>query len=123
MRCAAITRDRERCKLEATRGSNYCWSHDPNNADARTRRARRGGKARGASEMAEVKREIRAVLKDVRAGDLERGVGAVMFQGYNTLLKAVEVERRIAELDEVLIRIEALEEYDRQEGGRRVAGY
>jgi hypothetical protein len=123
MRCTAVTRDGERCRLEATRGSNYCWSHDPKNADARTRRARRGGKARGASEMAEIKREIRAVLKDVRAGDLERSVGAVMFQGYNTLLKAVEVERRIAELDEVLVRIEALEEYDRQEGGRRVAGH
>src|SRR5829696_2936782 len=118
MRCAAITRDGERCRLDATKGSNYCWSHDPKNAEARKHRARRGGKARGASEMAEVKREIRSVLKDVRAGELERGIGAVMFQGYNTLLKAVEVERKIAELDEVLIRIEALEEYDGQEGGR-----
>ena len=121
MHCAAITRAGERCRLEATTSSNYCWSHDPANAEARKRRARRGGKARGASEMAEIKREIRAVLTNVRDGELERGVGAVVFQGYNILLKAVEIERKIVELDEVLARLEAIEEHDKQLRGRRLA--
>jgi hypothetical protein len=45
----------------------------------------------------------------VQDGTIERGVGAVVFQGFNTLLKAVEVERRIRETDELAERIEQLE--------------
>ena len=108
MRCAAITSAGERCKLEATSGS-YCWSHAPENAAARKAKARRGGKARGASEMAEVKREIRRVIAAVDVGETERGVGAVLFQGFNTLLKAIEVERRMREQEELEGRLEALE--------------
>jgi hypothetical protein len=108
MRCAAITSAGERCKLDATSGS-YCWSHAPENAAARSSRARRGGKARGAGEMAEVKREIRRVLDDVDSKRTERGVGAVIFQGYNTLLKAIEIERKIREQEELEARLVALE--------------
>ena len=119
MRCSAITRGGERCKIDATNGS-YCWSHAPENAEARKRRGRRGGKARGASELSEVKREIRTVISDVLEGRVERGVGAVVFQGYNTLLKAVEVDRRIREEEELLARIEQLEQtQDQQKGGRK----
>jgi hypothetical protein len=107
MRCAAITKAGERCRLDATSGS-YCWSHAPENAAERKAKARRGGKARGASEMAEVKREIRCVIEAVDAGKTERGVGAVLFQGFNTLLKAVELERKVKEQEELEDRLEAL---------------
>ena len=60
--------------------------------------------------MAEVKREIRRVIDEVHSGQTERGVGAVIFQGYNTLLKAVETERRIKEAEELEARLEALED-------------
>ncbi|MDQ5827839.1 MAG: hypothetical protein M3441_27210 [Chloroflexota bacterium] len=108
MRCAAITKAGERCKLDATSGS-YCWSHAPENAAQRKAKARRGGKARGASEMAEVKREIRRVIEAVDRGQTERGVGAVLFQGFNTLLKAIETERRIREMEDIEARLEELE--------------
>ena len=108
MFCAAITRAGSRCKLEATNGS-YCWSHAPETAEARKQRGRRGGKARGAGELAEVKREIRSVIADVLEGRVERGVGAVVFQGYNALLKAAEVERRVKETEELEERLAALE--------------
>jgi len=109
VRCTAITKGGERCKLDATNGS-YCWSHAPETAEARRRRGRRGGKARGTGEISEVKREIKTVVADVLEGRVERGVGAVVFQGYNTLLKAVEVERKQRELEEISARLEALEE-------------
>jgi hypothetical protein len=60
--------------------------------------------------MAEVKREIRRVIDDVDSGRTERGVGAVIFQGYNTLLKAIETERRVKETEELEERISALEQ-------------
>jgi hypothetical protein len=67
--------------------------------------------------MAEVKREIRRVIEAVDSGETERGVGAVLFQGFNTLLKAVETERKIREQEDVLERIAALEEQDHQQRG------
>jgi hypothetical protein len=108
VRCAGITKGGERCKLDATNAS-YCWNHAPETAEARKKRGRRGGKARGAGELAEIKRSIRGVVEGVQDGTIERGVGAVVFQGFNTLLKAVEVERRIRETDELEARLSALE--------------
>ncbi len=109
MRCQALTRGGGWCKLDATRGSNYCWSHSPETADARRQRARKGGKARGTGELAEIKRSIRNVIEGVRDGSIERGIGAVVFQGFNMLLKAAEVERRIKETEELEERLETLE--------------
>ncbi len=120
MRCAAITSAGERCKLDATSGS-YCWSHAPETAEARKQRGRRGGKARGSGEMGEVKRQVRAVIAGVLSGNIERGVGAVLFQGFNTLLKAIEVERKIREEEELEKRLQELEALlgHRDEGGSR----
>jgi hypothetical protein len=93
VRCAAITSAGERCKLDATNCS-YCWSHHPENADERRRRARRGGKAKGAGELGEIKRELRTVIDDVLKGRVDKGRAAVALQGYNALIRVVEVGRR-----------------------------
>src|SRR5215217_8423785 len=93
MRCAAITRAGERCKLDATSGS-YCWSHDPENADERRRRARRGGKAGGAGELSEIKRLLEEltsrVLKVEGYAPLETAPAAIANQLINTRLRAIE---------------------------------
>jgi hypothetical protein len=111
MRCAAITRAGERCKLDATSGS-YCWSHAPENAQERKRRAARGGKAarsRSASgeELRQVKQGVRTVVAAVLRGRLDKGRGAVALQGYNTLLRAVEVGQR-DELEDLAREVEEL---------------
>ena len=69
----------------------------------------------------DIKGVVRRVVAGVLNGSIERGVGAVAFQGLNTLLKAVEVERKIKEQEEVLTRLEALEELqpDNTGGGYR----
>ena len=112
MRCAAITKGGDRCKLEATSGS-YCWSHAPENAQERKRRARRAGKAKGAHELSEVKALLAdltaRVLQEVDAEPLETGRAAVANQLINTRLRAIEVERKVKETDELERRLEALE--------------
>jgi uncharacterized protein DUF5763 len=123
MRCAAITKGGSRCKLEATHAS-YCYQHSPDTAQERKRRASKGGKAggngrAGISELATIKRELHAVIAGVLSGRVERGRGAVAFQGYNALLKAVETERRIRETEDLEARIEALERAQAGTGGRR----
>jgi len=112
--CSYIKPGGERCRGVPVRGSALCAAHHPDYQERRKAGARRGGKARGAGELAEIKSEIRNVIEAVRSGKLNRGVGAVVFQGYNTLLRAVEVERKVAEADEYLRRIEDLEQ--RMEG-------
>jgi hypothetical protein len=107
--CSYIKSGGERCKGVPVRGSELCAAHHPDYQASRRAGARRGGKARGAGELAGIKSEIRTVIGAVRRGKLNRGVGAVVFQGYNTLLRAVEVERRVREVDEQEERIAAME--------------
>jgi hypothetical protein len=111
VRCAAITRAGGRCKLDATSGS-YCWSHAPENALERKRRAARGGKAaksRAAygEDLRQVKRGVRTVIAAVLRGRLDKGRGAVALQGYNTLLRAVEIGQR-DELEDLAREVEKL---------------
>lgn len=112
MRCAAITRGGNRCKLDATHGE-YCWSHSPRTASERRVKARKGGKAGGngrpgVSEIVAVKGDIRDVISGVLSGSVEKGAAAVAFQGFNALLKAVELERRVYETDQLAAELEEL---------------
>jgi hypothetical protein len=96
------------------KGYSTCYGHRPDLAEERRRNASRGGKRGGrgrpAAELAAAKREIHAVIAGVLTGRVERSVGAVVFQGFNTLLKAIEVERKIKETQDLEERITALEE-------------
>src|SRR5215210_1578685 len=107
-RCAAIKPNGERCKVEAIPDSEWCWSHDPDYEQARRRRAskagKRGGRGRPQAEIASIKEEIRAVIGGVLSGRVERSSGAVVFQGYNTLLKAHATELAIRERLELIER-------------------
>jgi|ERR671916_1987470 hypothetical protein len=120
MRCAAITRAGERCKLEATSGS-YCWSHAPENAEECKRRAQRGGKARvGASgELEEIKRRLSDLATDVLEDRIDKGTAAVAGQLLNTNIRAVSVELKVREVTELVARLEALEGALEQRGGNR----
>jgi hypothetical protein len=87
----------------------FSAAHHPDYQERRKAGARRCCKARGAGELAEIKSEIRSEIGSVQSGKLDRGVGAVVFQGYNTLLRAVEIERKVRELDELEERIASME--------------
>jgi hypothetical protein len=81
--------------------------------DERRRRASRGGKRAGRgrpqTELEGIKAELYRIAHDIEAGKLEKGVGAVLVQVYNSIRGAIEDQRKVRELDEVLERIEALE--------------
>lgn len=101
-KCTAITRGGSRCKGIAVDSSGYCHAHHPDRAEQRKRAAsrggRRGGRGRPQSELALLKSEVREVVEAVRSGELDKGVGAVVFQGYGVLLRAAEVELRRSEI-------------------------
>ena len=82
--------------------------------------ASRGGKAstaalaerRGpaAHEIHELKDELRTLARDVKEGEVPPPVGTALNQIYNTLLRAMDQERRTRETGELESRLAALEE-------------
>ncbi len=116
--CPAIKANGERCKGDAIPGADWCYSHDPDRAEERRRNASRGGKSggggRSSGELAEIKALLSELTNRVLGGEgveaLETGRAAVANQLVNTRLRAVELERRIRESDELEARIEELEQ-------------
>jgi hypothetical protein len=119
-RCTAIKKDGSSCSKEAEPGSALCWSHDPANEEERRRIASRGGRAstavlaerRGpaAQEIRDLKEELRTLARGVKEGEVPPPVGTALNQIYNTLLRAMDQERRTREAGELEARLAALEE-------------
>jgi len=55
-----------------------------------------------------IKDEIKAVIADVKTGDLDRNDAAVMIQGYRALKDFIALERQVRETDELAAEIEEL---------------
>ncbi len=119
--CGAITREGRRCQASVSPGAQWCFNHDPARAEERKRNARRAGKARGGgAEIVGIKALLTDLTDRVLAGDLETSSAAVANQLINTRLRAVELERKIRETEELEARIEQLEQTaEVQKGGRK----
>jgi hypothetical protein len=116
--CAGYKRDGSRCTATVELPQEYCWWHDPANADQRSRAASKAGRSRPNREILGIKQLCKDLTTRVLAGDLLPGPAAVANQLQNTILRAIEQERKNRELEEVLERIERLENLQRN-GGRR----
>jgi hypothetical protein len=107
-RCAAIKPNGERCRGIAATGGDQCPAHDPARAAERKRNARKAALSRGGgAELKKIKEEVRAVIAAVLSGRIDKGIGAVALQGYNTLLRAVEIGQR-ADLEDLAREVEEL---------------
>jgi len=104
------------------RNSQWCIGHDPDQAEARRRRAskggKRGGRGRPQAELAQIKARLSDLADDVLEGRQDRADAAVAGQLFNTYLRAVAVELRAREQLELVERLEMLEEALEQKGGR-----
>jgi hypothetical protein len=117
--CAGIKRDGGRCTVVVGPVQTHCYQHDPDRSQERRRNASRGGKSKGNGELAYLKKQVKDLASDVLCGKVEKGRAAVANQLYNTLIRAIEQERKMRELEELAERLEALEEVLR---GRRKVG-
>jgi hypothetical protein len=116
-RCAGNTEDGRPCERIVKAAQRYCYSHDPQRAEERKCNAARGGKAKVNRELAGIKTQLEDLTKDVLSGELSTGRAAVANQLINTRLRAIELERKIKETEELEARIERLEQA--RGGGRR----
>ena len=107
-RCHGTRRNGERCTQTVEPPNAYCWHHAPERAEERRRAASRAGKSRPSTEVRAIKEEIKGVISDVKAGDLDRNDAAVMIQGYRALKDFIALERQVKETDELAAEIEEL---------------
>jgi hypothetical protein len=120
-RCPGYKRDGSRCTVTVEPPTTYCWWHDPANADARRRAASRGGRRAGRgrpqAELSSLKRQLQEMADGVLSGEMDRSAAAVAGQLLNIKLRAIEVERKVKETEELEARLEALEQAQRSKGG------
>jgi hypothetical protein len=107
-RCSATKANGEPCTLPANGSHGLCWAHAPENAEKRRRAASKAARSKGNREVATLKEEIKSVIADVKAGDLDRNDAAVMIQGYRALKDFIALERQVRETDELAAEIEEL---------------
>lgn len=108
-RCAGTKRDGGRCTATVEPPNEYCWWHDPANADQRKRAAAKGGKSKPNKELQDIKARLRELAEDVLAGNVDRANAAVAGQLLNTVIRAVGVELKVREQLDLIERLEELE--------------
>jgi hypothetical protein len=109
--CRGFKRSGEHCAATVEPPQEFCWWHNPANAEQRSRAASKAAKAKGPStDIVEVKQQLRTIAADVLEGKLDKGTGSVAAQVLGVWARVTEVERKVRELDEISERLLALEQ-------------
>jgi hypothetical protein len=126
-RCLGIKRDNSPCTVTVEPPQRYCWWHDPANADKRKQAASKGGRRAGRSrpiaELGNLRDENSDIRRRLLEGELLPNVAAVAVQSINTDIRAVGVTLKAREQEELIERLDALEEaLEQRKGERRYGG-
>ncbi len=120
--CPALKRDGNQCSGSVPEGKYHCWFHDPANSGKRKRAASRGGKGNRAGVSRDLHKLLEDLTERVVSGDLEPYPASVAGQLVGVRLRLLEYERRVKEQDELVGRLEELEEQitaEKNSEGRR----
>jgi len=102
-----------------------CWWHDPAYAEERKQAASRGGRRAGRGrpqvELQDIKRRLSDLADAVLEGSVDKGVGAVVSQILGTYVRTVSVELAAREQEELVARLEAIEEALARDEDRRAS--
>jgi hypothetical protein len=113
-KCSGITQAGTACKGIPIDGSQWCYVHHPDRAEERRRHGskggKRGGRGRPSVELARLQRRFEELAEKVLSGEVERGVGAVAGQLLNGARACVRDRLAAREQEELLERLESLEE-------------
>src|SRR5215217_786040 len=99
-RCAGKKGDGTPCERIVSASHEYCYAHDPAFAEERRRAASKAARSPATSRSSREIRQIKGRLEDL----------AVANQIANTQLRAIELERRVREQDELEGRLDELED-------------
>ena len=108
--CTATKRDGSPCTLPSNGSSGLCWAHDPANAERRRRGQSRGGRSKPSRELMRLRRRFEELSEKILSGEIERSIGAVAGQLLNGARACVRDGLAAREQEELIERLEALEE-------------
>ncbi len=100
-RCSAHKPNGEPCERIVGASQTYCFAHDPANSERRSRSASKAARSKPNRELAALKGQLRAVADGVLSGAVEPKRGAVAVQALSALIRAIEQERKIREIEEI----------------------
>jgi hypothetical protein len=123
-RCNAITGSGTRCKGVAIDSSGLCHAHHPDRAEQRRRHAskggRRAGRGRPVAELAALRTENADIRGRLLGDELAPNVAAVAVQSLNTDARLIVAGLKAREQEEILERVEELEQLlERRKEDRR----
>ena len=107
-RCAGSKPTGEPCERIVGASQSYCFSHDPDRADQRRRAASKAGKSKPNRDVADIKRRLSELADGVLDRSVDKGVGAVTSQILNVYLRAVSIELKIKETDELEAKLDEM---------------
>jgi hypothetical protein len=117
--CPSLKRNGDRCSGTVPAGKYHCWAHDPANSDKRRRAASRGGKGNRSKVSKDLHKLLESLTEQVVSGELEPYPASVAGSLIGVRLRLLEYERRVREQDELLARIEQIEQAQEvRKGGR-----
>ncbi len=121
-RCAGDKRDGGRCTTIVPPSQTYCYQHDPDRAEERRRNASKAARSKPVRELQDVKRRLSDLANDVLEGRKDRADAAVVAQLLNTYIRAVAVELKAKEQQDLEERLDALERAAEGDGKGRTWG-
>ena len=123
-KCTGITQAGTACKGIPIEGSTYCYVHHPDHTEERRRHGSRGGKRGGrgrpSAELVRLQGKFEELVNQVLNGTVERADGAVAGQLLNGARACVRDGLAAREQEELLGRLEQVEEalQSRKDGNR-----
>lgn len=118
--CSGINASGGRCKGQAIAGEEWCFSHHPDREEQRRRRGskggKRGGRGRPQGELKGLLEENADIRRRVLIGDIPPNAAAVAVQSINAGLRGVKVTLDVSEREELIERLDALEQSLAQNG-------
>ena len=125
-KCAGITQAGTACKGIPIDGSQWCYAHHPDRANERRRHGskggKRGGRGRPIAELGSLRDENAQIRRRLLEGELLPNVAAVAVQSINTDIRAVGAAMKAREQEELVERLEGIEEALEQRKGERRYG-
>jgi hypothetical protein len=122
-KCSGITQAGTACKGTPIEGSQWCYVHHPDHTEQRRRHGskggKRGGRGRPSVELARLQARFEELAEKVLSGDVERGDAAVVGQLLNGARACIRDGLTARDQEELVARLEALEEAQERTGGTR----
>jgi hypothetical protein len=108
--CSATKPNGTGCERIVGASQTFCHAHDPSRSEQRRRAASKAARSKPNREVAEIKQRLQTLADDVLEGQVARADAAVVSQIYNVLLRSLETERKIREQEDLIERLEGLEQ-------------